>query len=103
MNSKRVSYAGKQVYIDIDVHRSFFVASCECDGVVVKWCRMPAPGGRLAFLVLGLGEDESRNRGTSFTAVAPGNQSMRQCTHSSPTNLSYAFETPISQSQLRNN
>lgn len=42
MNSKRVSCDGKRVYIGIDVHRSFFVASCVCDGVVVKRCRMPS-------------------------------------------------------------
>ena len=42
MNSKRVSYAGKRVYIGIDVHRSFFVASCICEGVVIKRCRMKA-------------------------------------------------------------
>lgn len=42
MNSERVSYAGKLVYIGIDVHRTFFVASCVCDGAVVKRCRMPS-------------------------------------------------------------
>jgi hypothetical protein len=33
------SYEGKQVYMGLDVHREFFVASCICDGVVVKRCR----------------------------------------------------------------
>ena len=42
MNNKRVSYAGRRVYIGIDVHRSFFVASCICEGVLVKRCRMPS-------------------------------------------------------------
>lgn len=42
MNGKVVSSAGKHVYIGIDVHRSFFVASCLCDGEVVKRCRMPS-------------------------------------------------------------
>ena len=42
MKGDRVSYAGRRVYIGIDVHRAFFVASCMCDGVVVKRCRMPA-------------------------------------------------------------
>ena len=41
MNAERVSYAGKRVYIGLDVHRAFFVASCVCDGVVVKRVRMP--------------------------------------------------------------
>lgn len=41
MNGERVSYAGQRVYIGIDVHRAFFVASCVCDGVVVKRVRMP--------------------------------------------------------------
>ena len=38
---KTPSYEGKQVYIGLDVHREYFVASCICDGVVVKRCRMP--------------------------------------------------------------
>ena len=42
MNSKRVPCEGKRVYIGIDVHRSFFVASCMCEGVLVKRCRMPS-------------------------------------------------------------
>jgi transposase len=42
MNGERVSYAGKRVYIGLDVHRAFFVASCVCEGVVVKRCRMPS-------------------------------------------------------------
>jgi transposase len=29
------------VFIGLDVHREFFVASCTCEGVVVKRCRMP--------------------------------------------------------------
>lgn len=40
MNSKTVTYEGKTVYIGLDVHRSFFVSSCICEGVVVKRCRM---------------------------------------------------------------
>ena len=39
------SYEGKQVYMGLDVHREFFVASCICDGVVVKRCRMPGTAG----------------------------------------------------------
>jgi hypothetical protein len=27
------SYEGKQVYMGLDVHREFFVASCICDGL----------------------------------------------------------------------
>jgi transposase len=42
MNRTSVSYTGKTVFIGIDVHRSFFVLSCLCEGVVVKRCRMPA-------------------------------------------------------------
>ena len=34
------SHEGKQVYMGLHVHREFFVASCICDGVVVKRCRM---------------------------------------------------------------
>ncbi len=40
MNAGRVSYAGKRVYTGLDVHRALFVASCVCDGVVVKRVRM---------------------------------------------------------------
>lgn len=40
MNSERVFYA--RVYIGLDVHRAFFVASCVSEGVVVKRCRLPA-------------------------------------------------------------
>ena len=42
MNTEVVSFAGKRVYIGLDVHRSFFVASCMCEGAVVKRCRMAA-------------------------------------------------------------
>ena len=38
---KTTRYEGRQVYMGLDVHREFFVASCICDGVVVKRCRMP--------------------------------------------------------------
>jgi len=52
MNSRGVSYAGKRVYIGLDVHRSFFVASCLCDGFVVKRCRMPAEAEAVVSLIL---------------------------------------------------
>lgn len=42
MNRERVSFAGKRVYIGLDVHRGFFVASCVSEGEVVKRCRMAA-------------------------------------------------------------
>lgn len=42
MDKGRVSYAGERVYIGIDVHRAYFVASCICNGAVVKRCRMAA-------------------------------------------------------------
>ena len=35
------SYEDRQVYMGLDVHREFFVASWIYDGVVVKRCRMP--------------------------------------------------------------
>ena len=41
MNSTSVSYTGKPVFIGIDVHRSFFVLTCLCEGRVVNRCRMP--------------------------------------------------------------
>ena len=42
MSVTSVSYTGKSVFIGIDVHRSFFVLTCLCEGVVVKRCRIPA-------------------------------------------------------------
>ena len=42
MNARSVSFAEKRIYIGLDVHRSFFVATCLCEGAVVKRCRMPA-------------------------------------------------------------
>jgi transposase len=46
-----LSYEGKQVYMGLDVHRKFFVASCICDGVVVKRCRMPGTAEAVISLV----------------------------------------------------
>ena len=51
MNSKGVSYAGKRVYIGIDVHRAFFVSSCVCEGKVVKRCRMPSKSEAVISLI----------------------------------------------------
>jgi transposase len=39
--TKTPGYEGKEVYIGLDVHRECFVASCICEGTVVKRCRMP--------------------------------------------------------------
>ena len=52
MNGERVSFAGKQVYIGLDVHRAFFVASCVCEGMVVKRCRMPSKSESVISLIL---------------------------------------------------
>lgn len=51
VNEERVSYAGKRVYIGIDVHRAFFVACCVCEGVIVKRCRMPAQSAAVMSLI----------------------------------------------------
>ena len=51
MNVERVSYAGKRVYIGIDVHRASFVASCVCEGVVVKRCRIPSKSEAVISLI----------------------------------------------------
>ena len=48
---KTASYEGKQVYIGLDVHRECFVASCICDGAVVKRCRMPGTAEAVIALV----------------------------------------------------
>ena len=37
---KHISYAGKKVFIGLDVHREFFVASAVSEGRLVKQCRM---------------------------------------------------------------
>ena len=39
------------MYIGLDVHREFFVTSCICDGVLVKWCRMPGTADGVISLV----------------------------------------------------
>ena len=51
MSKEHVSYAEKRVYIGIDVHRAFFVASCVCEGVVVKRCRMPSKSAAVLALI----------------------------------------------------
>lgn len=51
MNGERVSFAGKRVYIGIDVHRAFFVASCISDGEVLKRCRMPPQSSAVISLI----------------------------------------------------
>ena len=48
---KTASYEGKHVYIGLDVHRELFVASCICEGVVVKRCRMPGTAESVILLV----------------------------------------------------
>lgn len=37
---KHVNYEGKRVFIGLDVHREFFVASAVCEGQLVKQCRI---------------------------------------------------------------
>ena len=51
MNRERVSYAGKGVYLGIDVHREFLVASCVSEGCVVKSCRMPPKSDAVISLI----------------------------------------------------
>ena len=51
MNNEVVSFAGKRVYIGLDVHRSFFVASCLCEGEVVKRCRIPSQSKAVISLI----------------------------------------------------
>lgn len=36
---KALSCENNEVYIGLDVHREYFVASCICEGTVVNWCR----------------------------------------------------------------
>ena len=42
MNSKSVSYLGRQVFIGIDVHKTTYAISCQCAGVLVKRWQMKA-------------------------------------------------------------
>jgi len=51
MNGERVSFANKRVYIGIDVHRAFFVASCVSEGVILKRCCMPAQSEAVISLI----------------------------------------------------
>ena len=39
---KKISYAGKEIFIGIDVHKSFYVMSAVCEGVVAMRSRIPA-------------------------------------------------------------
>lgn len=50
MNSERISYAGKKVFIGIDVHRHTYSVACVCEGELVRRCTMAAiPEELLAF------------------------------------------------------
>lgn len=61
MKAERVSNAVKRVYIGLDVHREFFVASCLSEGVVVKRCRMPARAeAAISFIVKHFGNCDVR-------------------------------------------
>lgn len=42
MNEARISYAGKEVFIGIDVHKRTYSVACECEGELVKRCTMEA-------------------------------------------------------------
>ncbi len=42
MNSERVSYAGKKVFIGIDVHRLTYSVACVSEGETVRRCTMEA-------------------------------------------------------------
>ena len=71
------SYEGKQVYIGLDVHREFFVASCICDGFVVKRCRMPGTTEAVISLV------SKEFAGASVLAAYEAGNSGFGCTESS--------------------
>jgi transposase len=47
MNTQKMTYIGRQVFIGIDVHKRTYTLGCLCDGNVVKRCRMPASPARL--------------------------------------------------------
>ena len=42
MKVERISYAGKKVFIGIDVHKRTYTLSCVCEGELVKRCTMEA-------------------------------------------------------------
>ena len=42
MNTKKVSYKGKKVYIGIDVHKKTYTFSASCEGVITKTVTTPA-------------------------------------------------------------
>lgn len=60
MNTRKITYTGKTVYIGIDVHKKSYIFSAYCDGIICKTATTPAipesfarslkkwfPGGRL--------------------------------------------------------
>ena len=60
MNTRKLTYTGKSVYIGIDVHKKSYTFSAYCDGIICKTATVPAnpesfaqnlkkwfPGGRL--------------------------------------------------------
>jgi transposase len=64
------SYDGKQAYMGLDIHREFLVASCICDGVVVKRCRMP--GAAEAVISLATKEFNGADVGAAYEAGCSG-------------------------------
>ena len=70
------SYEGKQVYMGLDVHREFFVASYICAGVVVKRCRMPGTAEAVISLV-------SKEFGQAFARRTRQGTVVFGCTESS--------------------
>ena len=37
-----LAYTGRAVFVEIDVHKAFFVVTARCGGQVIKRCRIPA-------------------------------------------------------------
>ena len=42
MNTRKLTYTGKSVYIGIDVHKKSYTFSAYCDGIICKTATVPA-------------------------------------------------------------
>ena len=45
MNTRKLTYTGKSVYIGIDVHKKSYTFSAYCDGIICKTATVPANPG----------------------------------------------------------
>jgi len=52
MTQQRISYAGEQVYVGVDVHKETYTVTCVCRKQIVKTATVPAEPASLAASLL---------------------------------------------------